>query len=328
MTTKESRESMQLLFLGTGAGMPSKQRNTSALVLKLLEERGAVWLFDCGEATQHQILHTTVKPRKIEKVFITHMHGDHIFGLPGLLGSRSFQGGDEPLEIYGPKGIREFIEMTISLSRTHLTYPIVYRELEDGILFEDELMMVEARMLDHVIPSYGFRITQKPLPPKLLVNKALALGVPKGPLLARLKNGEDVETADGQLVRSKDVTEPEEQGFIVAILGDTRFCESAVELARGADVLVHEATFDGNSKKMAAEYGHSTVYEAAETARLAGAKALIMNHISARFLPEDEKILLKQMKEIHSCGYIAQDFSEFEWLQQDKKIRKKQVSRP
>ena len=328
MTTKESRESMQLLFLGTGAGMPSKQRNTSALVLKLLEERGAVWLFDCGEATQHQILHTTVKPRKIEKVSITHMHGDHIFGLPGLLGSRSFQGGDEPLEIYGPKGIREFIEMTISLSRTHLTYPIVYRELEDGILFEDELMMVEARMLDHVIPSYGFRITQKPLPPKLLVNKALALGVPKGPLLARLKNGEDVETADGQLVRSKDVTEPEEQGFIVAILGDTRFCESAVELARGADVLVHEATFDGNSKKMAAEYGHSTVYEAAETARLAGAKALIMNHISARFLPEDEKMLLKQMKEIHSCGYIAQDFSEFEWLQQDKKIRKKQVSRP
>ncbi|TWT08139.1 ribonuclease Z [Planococcus sp. CPCC 101016] len=319
---------MQLLFLGTGAGMPSKQRNTSALVLKLLEERGTVWLFDCGEATQHQILHTTVKPRKIEKIFITHMHGDHIFGLPGLLGSRSFQGGDEPLEIYGPKGIKEFIEMTLSLSRTHLTYPIVYHEVEDGLLFEDELMMVEARMLDHVIPSYGFRITQKPLPPKLLVNKALALGVPKGPLLARLKNGEDVETDSGQLVRSKDVTEPEEQGFIVAILGDTRYCKSAIELASGADVLVHEATFDGNSKKMAGEYGHSTVYEAAETARLAGAKALIMNHISARFLPEDEKMLLKQMKEIHACGYIAHDFSEFEWLQQDKKIRKKQVSRP
>ncbi len=328
MTTRESRESMQLLFLGTGAGMPSKQRNTSALVLKLLEERGTVWLFDCGEATQHQILHTTVKPRKIEKIFITHMHGDHIFGLPGLLGSRSFQGGEEPLEIYGPKGIKEYIEMTLSLSRTHLTYLIVYRELTEGVLFEDDSMTVETRLLNHVIPSYGFRIIQKPLPPKLLINKALALGVPKGPLLAKLKNGEDVENETGQVVRSRDVTEPEEPGFIVTILGDTRFCEAAIELGRGADVLVHEATFDGTAKKMAAEYGHSTVYEAAETARLAGAKTLIMNHISARFLPEDDRLLLKQMKEIHTRGFIAHDFSEFEWLHHDKKIRKKQVSHP
>ncbi|ANU11124.1 ribonuclease Z [Planococcus antarcticus DSM 14505] len=314
---------MQLLFLGTGAGMPSKQRNTSALVLKLLEERGTVWLFDCGEATQHQILHTTIKPRKIEKIFISHMHGDHIFGLPGLLGSRSFQGGDEPLEIYGPSGIKEFVEMTLTLSRTHLTYRIVYHELTEGVLFEDELMTVETRLLNHVIPSYGFRIIQKPLPPKLMVNKALALGVPKGPLLAKLKNGGDVEITDGRWVRSGDVTEPEEPGFIVTILGDTRYCEAAVELGRGADVLVHEATFDGTSKKMAGEYGHSTVYDAAETARLAGATTLILNHISARFLPEDDKLLLKQMKEIHPRGFIAQDFAEFEWLQHDKKIRKK-----
>lgn len=317
---------MQLLFLGTGAGMPSKQRNTSSLVLKLLEERGTVWLFDCGEATQHQILYTTIKPRKIEKIFITHMHGDHIFGLPGLLGSRSFQGGDEPLEIYGPVGIKEYVTMTLSLSRTHLTYPILFHELTEGVIFEDELMRVETRLLQHVIPSYGFRITQKPLPPKLQINKALSLGVPKGPLLAQLKKGRDVELPNGRWIRSREVTDSEEPGFIVTILGDTRFCQAAVELSRGADVLVHEATFDGSAASMAREYGHATVYDAAETAQLAGATTLILNHLSARFLPEDEKGLLKQMKEIHECGFIAHDFMEFEWLQHAKKIRKKQAS--
>lgn len=106
---------MQIEFLGTGAGSPSKQRNVSSLALRLLEERNAIWLFDCGEATQHQILHTTIRPRKVEKIFITHLHGDHIFGLPGFLSSRSFQGGDEPLTIYGPKGIKDFVQTALKV---------------------------------------------------------------------------------------------------------------------------------------------------------------------------------------------------------------------
>lgn len=322
MTTKESREFMQLLFLGTGAGMPSKQRNTSALALKMLEERGAVWLFDCGEATQHQILHTTLKPRKIEKIFITHLHGDHIFGLPGLLGSRSFQSGTEPLEIYGPAGIREFTETILRLSRTHLAYPIRFIEDQQGIIFEDELMKVECRLLDHVIPSFGYRITQKPLPPKLQIEQAQALGVPKGPLLAKLKNGEDVTLENGAIVKSREVTEPGEAGFIATILGDTRFCQAAIDLSRNADVLVHEATFDADTQKLARDYGHSTIYDAAKTASLSGAKALIANHISARFLPEDEKKLINQIKEIFPNSYIASDFAEFEWNKLQRRIIK------
>ncbi|TWT26098.1 ribonuclease Z [Planomicrobium sp. CPCC 101110] len=313
---------MQLLFLGTGAGMPSKQRNTSAIALKLLEERGAVWLFDCGEATQHQILRTTIKPRKIEKVFITHLHGDHIFGLPGLLGSRSFQGGDEPLDVYGPEGIHEFVETMLRISRTHLSYPIRFHEQMEGVIFEDGEMLVETALLDHVIPSYGFRITQKPLPPKLQIDKATALGVPKGPLLARLKNGEDVVLEDGTTVKSEEVTEPGSRGFIVSILGDTRFCQAAADLSRDADVMVHEATFDAETKKLAGEYGHSTILEAAETARLASAKLLVANHISARFLPEDEKRLLQQVRGVHPDIAIAHDFSEFAWNQHTKKMRK------
>src|SRR6476661_1741755 len=114
---------VDFVFLGTGAGIPAKARNVSAIALELLEERGAVWLFDCGEATQHQILRTPVKPRRIEKIFITHLHGDHIYGLPGFLGSRSFQGGESLLTVYGPKGIKEFIEVTLAVSQTHLQYP-------------------------------------------------------------------------------------------------------------------------------------------------------------------------------------------------------------
>lgn len=318
---------MQLLFLGTGAGIPSKHRNTSSLALKLLEERGTVWLFDCGEATQHQILHTTLKPRKIEKVFITHLHGDHVFGLPGLLGSRSFQGGDEPLEIYGPVGIKEFTETFLRISQTHLTYDIIFHEVEEGLVFEDETMKVETRLLDHVIPSFGYRITQKPLPPKLLIDEAVKKGVPKGPLLAKLKSGEEVRLEDGTVVKSEEVTSPAEPGFIVAILGDTRYCRAAVDLSRSADVIVHEATFDTETQKLAKAYGHSSIHDAALTAHEAGAGTLIANHISARFLPEDAKALAKQALHVHPDIQIAHDFAEYEWHKNEKKMRKKKSER-
>jgi len=120
---EERSQMVDIFFLGTGAGMPAKLRNVTSIALKLLEERGAIWLFDVGEATQHQILHTSIKPRRIEKIFITHLHGDHIYGLPGLLSSRSFQGGSSEVTVYGPKGIKEFIHVSLSLSQTYLKYP-------------------------------------------------------------------------------------------------------------------------------------------------------------------------------------------------------------
>lgn len=307
---------MQLQFLGTGAGMPSKERNTSALAVKLLEERGSIWLFDCGEATQHQILYTTIKPRKIEKIFITHLHGDHIFGLPGLLGSRSFLGGQEPLTIYGPAGLKEWIEMTFALTNTHLTYPIVYEELKEGVIFEDEQFTVKAHLLQHVIPCYGFRIEQKPLKGELLVDKALALGVPKGPLLGKLKNGNDVTLPNGDIVHSYEVTAPDKPGFILTILGDTKYCENSIRLSENADIVIHEATFDHETEHLAASYGHATNTEAATVAKQAGAKHLILNHISARFLANDLTKLVKQAQQIFPSTYIADDFANFDWKQQ------------
>lgn len=302
---------MQILFLGTGAGMPSKQRNTSSMILKLLEERGSNWMFDCGEATQHQILRTTVKPRKIEKIFITHLHGDHIYGLPGLLGSRSFLGGEELLTIYGPKGIKDWLEVTLITSQTHLKYPLKIIEIEEGIIFEDEQFLVEARLLEHVVPCFGYRVTQKQLAPELLIEKADELGVPRGPLLRLLKSGQDVELPNGNVVRSSEVTGEPKEGFKLVVLGDTRYCENSILLAKESDVLIHEGTFDTGTEGLAREYGHSTIVDAANVCEKAGAKNLIVNHISARFMPEDIKNLLVQVSEYNFPIYIADDFNEF-----------------
>jgi ribonuclease Z len=313
MIIKTGRKSdMELQFLGTGAGIPSKQRNTSALALKLLQERGTFWLFDCGEATQHQMLHTTLKPRKLEKIFITHMHGDHIFGLPGLLGSRSFLDGKEPLTIYGPIGIQEWILTTLRLSRTFLQFKVNFVEIEEGIIFEDEQFTVEAKLLDHVIPCFGYRVVQKPLPPVLLIEKALELGVPKGPMLSKLKNGHDVVLENGQIVYSKDVTAESVKGFSLAILGDTRFCQESIELSREVDIVIHEATFDVGTEELAKPYGHSTITQAAFVAKESHAKHLIVQHISARFLPNQSEELRKQGLSIFPSITVAEDFAEFE----------------
>lgn len=305
---------MHIQFLGTGAGMPSKTRNVSSLALKLLEEIGSIWLFDCGEATQHQILHTTVKPRKIDKIFITHLHGDHIYGLPGLLGSRSFLGGDQPLTIYGPKGLKEWIELTLQTSQTHLNYAIEYVEVGEGIVLEDENFIVTAMPLEHVVPCFGYRIEQKPLLGTLQVEKAIALGVPKGPLLGQLKNGHNVTLEDGTIVRSVDVTDEPKKGFTVAILGDTRYCENAIKLSENADIVVHESTFDHSTSNLAASYGHSTNMDAANVALNAGAKNLLLNHLSARFFPQDIEMMLKEAKKIMPNTFMVTDFDEFKWI--------------
>lgn len=306
---------MQLQFLGTGAGMPSKERKTSALVMKLLDELGTIWLFDCGEATQHQILETTIKPRKIDKIFVTHLHGDHIYGLPGFIGSRSFLGGDTPLTIYGPKGLKEWVEMTNDVTGTHLTYPLQFVEVEEGVVFENEQFIVRAMPLQHVVPCFGYRIEQKPLAGALDIQKAIALGVPKGPLLGRLKAGQDIVLEDGTAVRSVDVLSEPQPGFIVAILGDTRQCDNALALAQQADVLVHESTFDHATAKLARQYGHSTNIEAATVAQQAGVGTLLLNHLSARFLAKDLARMTKEACAIHEKTYLVSDFRTFEWHQ-------------
>ncbi|AYM03047.1 ribonuclease Z [Levilactobacillus yiduensis] len=300
---------MEIEFLGTGAGSPGKFRNVTSTALRLLDERNSVWLFDVGEATQHQILRTTLKPRKIDKIFITHLHGDHIFGLPGLLSSRSFQGGNEPLTIYGPKGIRNFVEVSLRVSETKLSYKIHYQELTaDGLIFEDPKFRVYAQHLDHRIECFGYRIEEKDHPGELQVEKLKAAKIPSGPVYGQLKAGQTVTLPDGRTLNGQDFLGPAQPGRIVAILGDTRQTPGEEKLARDADVLVHESTFAKGESKLARSYYHSTNIQAAELAKRMHVKLLLLNHISARYTGKMALDLQHQAREVFKNTKVVKDF--------------------
>jgi ribonuclease Z len=301
---------MDVLFLGTGAGIPAKQRNVTSIALKLLEERGVIWLFDAGEATQHQILHTSIKPRRIEKVFVTHLHGDHIYGLPGLLSSRSFQGGETEVTVYGPKGIKDFMDVSLSVSQTYLKYPLKMVEIEEGIIFEDEQFRVEALLLEHGIPSYGYRVVEKDRPGTLLADKLMEIGVKPGPIFKKIKNGETVVLEDGRTIEPSEFVGPDQKGRIITILGDTRYCQNAIKLAQNADLLIHEATFSKGEEKLAHDYFHSTTHQAAKAAKLAECKELCLTHISSRYDRNDWRVLVNEAKEVFKNTDIAEDFKE------------------
>ncbi|WP_349410746.1 ribonuclease Z [Pseudalkalibacillus sp. SCS-8] len=310
---------MEFHFLGTGAGIPSKGRNVSSMALRFMTNRqGEIWLFDCGEATQHQILHTTIKLWQVRKIFITHMHGDHIYGLPGVLGSRSFQGAEDTLTVYGPKGIKEFITVALETSRTYLKYPLEIIEIEDGFHELDEGYQIEAALLEHVIPSYGFRITEPEQPGRLQVERLKEIGVSPGPVYSRLKAGETVTLEDGRTICGEDFTTPPQPGRVVTICGDTRPTKKTIELARDADLLVHEATFAEGMDERAIEYFHSTTNQAAELAKQAGAKRLILTHISSRYYDKADE-LTESAVNIFPNTELAEDFAIFQLTKKNTK---------
>lgn len=302
---------MKLIFLGTSAGRPTLVRNVTSIALLLPEPGSRFWLFDAGEGTQHQLLRTKLKLNKMERIFITHMHGDHTYGLPGILGSRTYYDGAGKLEIYGPPGIRSYLENVIERSELHLNYELEILEVEEGRLpMEDDRFAVDTAELQHRVRCFGYRITERPRPGQLDLTKLAELGVQPGPMYGKLKLGHDVTLPSGSKIRSADVVGAPAPGRVITILGDTSPCESAVRLAEGADLLVHEATFDAGLEEKAIAYGHSTIAQAAETAAAAGAKRLAVTHISARYSDEDVKRFVEEHRSIHPDIVAASDYLE------------------
>ena len=301
---------MEFHFLGTGAGVPSLQRNVSSLAIRFLQERGTQWLIDCGEATQHQLMKSAISPSRIDRVFITHLHGDHIYGLPGFLGTRSFQGASSPLTIYGPAGLESFIHAALSVSRTQLRYELDIVEVHHGLTIDAGFATVTVCQLQHTIDSYAYRLDENNKPGELHVEKLRSLNIPPGPIYQRIKQGEMVSLEDGRAINGADFIGSPKKGRVVVIAGDTQPIPEMVEFAKHADLLIHEATFRSGLEANAHEFGHSTIADAASIAKEAQVNQLILTHISSRYLNEEDEFQQEALDSFENT-WIAKDLAVF-----------------
>lgn len=292
---------MRIIFLGTGGSIPSVKRNLTATALQYGSE---ILLFDCGEGTQRQFIMSDISFMKVKKVFITHLHGDHFLGLPGLIQSMGFNGRVEPLYIFGPDGITELVRTIVSLGYFIPGYDIFVKEMQEGETVEFGEYSVQAIGVDHSVPALGYVFQESDRPGRFLVDRARELGIPEGPLFRRLQRGESIEI-NGRTINPHEVLGPPRRGRKVVFSGDTRPCQSVKKAAENAEILIHEATVDSSLKEKAAEFGHSTAEEAAKLAREAGARSLYLNHISNRY--KDTSILQREAESIFPGAQVAED---------------------
>ena len=300
--------SLSLLFLGTSGSVPTPQRGLPAI---LLQRKGEYLMFDCGEGVQRQMIIAKTSFHKKMKVFVSHMHGDHVLGLPGLMQTMSLLERTRELKVYGPPGIEPFLNAVKETVQFNLSFPVEIHEIESNCtVCEEKDYSVEAAWSNHVIPNLSYALIEKPRPGRFHPQKARALGVPKGPLWSRLQHGRDVELAHGKTVKAEQVVGPSRPGRKIVYSGDTRPSKIVERLAAHADLLIHESTFDDELAEKAEEDGHSTPSQAAETAKNAGVKKLYLTHISARYV--DPRILLEQAVKTFSNTEVAQDFMKTE----------------
>lgn len=296
---------MELVFLGTSSAIPTSHRNHSAVALKAF---GEIFLFDCGEGTQLQMSKAKISPMKINNIFITHFHGDHILGLPGIIQSMAFRGRKNPLHIFGPKGLVEMVSIIRNFGYFSLTFEIYMHEIDDGIILEEENYRIGCSKMNHTVLNFAYSIYEKRRP-KFIREKAIALGISPGPDFGKLQQGIPVKVGD-TMIQPEQVLGDERKGRKIVYSGDTTPSEQMVEFAEDADLLIHESTFEGIYGDEAYEMGHSTSVQAAEIAKKANVKRLILTHVSTRYKKSD--ILETEAKEIFENSTVAEDFMQIE----------------
>ena len=299
---------LKIIFLGTGGALPSKERNPSAV---MVNREGELLLFDCGEGAQQQMMRAKTGMVKISSIFLSHFHGDHILGLPGLLQTMAFFEREEELTVYGPNGIYEIMDAFKKLGTHKLKYPLKVVELAPGDVVQKEEYIIKAVRADHDTPALGFVLEENKRAGRFNREKAIELGVRPGPDFARLHRGEDITLKDGTIVYSKDVVGPKRPGRKIAYSGDTRESDVFFFEAQGSDVLIHEATFTSALKENAYEWGHSTAKGVAEMSKKYNIKKLVLTHISPRF-NEEEDVVLEDAKSEFENVILAEDLMEID----------------
>ena len=280
--------------------VPTKERNHPGI---LVRDKNQGILLDCGENIQRQLKIAGIKCTKITKIFITHWHGDHVLGLPGLLNSMSRSDYSGKLEIYGPKGTKKFYEYMNKAFESTVNIEIKIIEIENGIAYEDEKLKIEVLPLEHGVPTIGIRIEEKD---RLRINKAKAkkIGLSEGPLMGKLQQRKNI-MLNGKKISYKEVTYKVE-GIKIAYISDTVFCKNTIKIAKNADLLIAESTYESSLEERAEEYKHLTAQQAATVASKSNVKKLVLTHFSQRY--KDVNVILDDAKQVFDNTILAKDF--------------------
>ena len=293
---------LNVTFLGTAGSLPTPERNPSAV---LVNREGELILFDCAEGTQRQMMRARTGMMRLNYIFLTHLHADHILGIPGLLETMAFQGRESPITIAGPVNTIRLVECFKSVCYFSRSFIVQAVELEPGDVIKMKGFQVRAISTNHSVPSIGYSLEEDMRLGRFNREAAISLGVTPGPLFGKLQHGQTIEV-DGRKIEPHEVMGPPRPGRKVVYTGDTRPCKSVQIASQGADLLIHECALASDMAQWARDTKHSTAAEAAEVARDAAVGQLVLTHISSRY-SEDTSQLLKEAKSIFERTIVAED---------------------
>lgn len=300
--------SLSIRLLGTSASRPTIERNVSSLAI---QREGETFMFDCGEGTQRQMMRYGVS-FALEDIFFTHMHADHVLGVIGLIRTMALQGRQERLRLWGPRGSARVLRRAEGLGFERSTFPIEVLEIEPGQRVERRDFAIVGFPVDHRgSASLGYALVESERKGRFNPDRARELGIPEGPLWGQIHRGNPVMLPDGRVIEPSELVGPKRPGRTVVVTGDTRPCAATIEASRDADLLIHEATFGDEEAARAMETGHSTAREAAEVARDAGVRRLLLTHISARY-SRDAVDLEREARTVFGETIIGKDGMEIE----------------
>ncbi|MBD3404877.1 MAG: ribonuclease Z [Candidatus Lokiarchaeota archaeon] len=297
----------EIIILGSGGSIPVEGRNHPAVLVRF---EGWNLLFDAGEDVQRQYERVNAGLNKRTAIFISHMHADHVLGLPGLLLRMSLLDRLRPLDVYGPPGLIDFVRVSQDTIRLGTTFESKVYGISGGTKLSFGELQVEAVEVDHRGIAFGYKVEYQRPTGTFLVEKAQKLGVPKGPLWGKLAEGHEVKLSDGRSIRPEDVTEPKPSPLRIVYSGDTRPCDAIRHLAKDANVLIHEAMYSSTHSDLAEERGHSTAKDVAELALEVNVDLLVLTHYSPRY--EDGSEIISEAKQIFPNSILARDLMKIE----------------